>query len=56
MAILALGNIVAILMAVVMDLIGRAFPKMTGHGELLRVKNKSLEVESKKHRSRCHRG
>lgn len=48
MAILALGNIVAILMAVVMDLIGRAFPKMTGHGELLRVKNKSLEVESKK--------
>ena len=47
MAILALGNIVAILMAVVMDLIGRAFPKMTGHGELLRVKNKSLEVESK---------
>ena len=43
-----LGNIVAILMAVVMDLIGRAFPKMTGHGELLRVKNKSLEVESKK--------
>lgn len=48
MAILALGNIVAILMAVVMDLIGRAFPKMTSHGELLRVKNKSLEVESKK--------
>lgn len=48
MAILALGNIVAILMAVVMDLVGRAFPKMTGHGELLRVKNKSLEVESKK--------
>lgn len=47
MAILALGNIIAILMAVVMDLIGRAFPKMTGHGELLRVKNKSLEVESK---------
>lgn len=47
MAILALGNIVAILMAVVMDLVGRAFPKMTGHGELLRVKNKSLEVESK---------
>ena len=47
MAILALGNIVAILMAVVMDLIGRAFPKMTGHSELLRVKNKSLEVESK---------
>ena len=47
MAILALGNIIAILMAVVMDLVGRAFPKMTGHGELLRVKNKSLEIESK---------
>lgn len=47
MAILGLGNIIAILMAVVMDLIGRVFPKMTGHGELLRVKNKSLEVESK---------
>ena len=47
MAILGLGNIIAILMAVVMDLVGRAFPKLTGHGELLRVKTKTLEVKEK---------
>lgn len=47
MAILGLGNIIAILMAVVMDLVGRAVPKWTGHGELLRDKSKSLETKEK---------
>lgn len=47
LAILGLGNIVAILMAVVLDLVGRAFPKMTGNGKLLRVEGKSLETTEK---------
>lgn len=47
MAILGLGNIIAILMAVVMDLVGRAFPKLTGNGKLLRVEGKSLETKEK---------
>lgn len=47
MAILGLGNIIAILMAVVMDLVGRAFPKLTGNGKLLRAEGKSLETKEK---------
>lgn len=47
LAILALGNIVAILMAVVLDLVGRAFPKLTGGEELLRS-GKQIEQESEK--------
>lgn len=47
MAILGLGNIIAILMAVVMDLVGRTFPKLTGNGKLLRVEGKSLETKEK---------
>lgn len=47
LAILALGNIVAILMAVVLDLVGRAFPKLTGGNELLRS-GKQIEQESDK--------
>lgn len=47
MAILGLGNILAILMAVVLDQFGRAFPKLTGNGELMRAKGKTLEVKEK---------
>lgn len=47
MAILGLGNIIAILMAVVMDLFGRAFPKLTGNGKLLRAEGKTLETKEK---------
>ena len=47
LAILALGNIVAILMAVVLDLIGRSFPKLTGGDELLRI-GKQIEQEAEK--------
>lgn len=47
MAILGLGNIIAILMAVVMDLFGRAFPKLTGNGKLLRAEGKTLETTEK---------
>lgn len=47
LAILALGNIVAILMAVVLDLIGRSFPKLTGGDELLRS-GKQIEQEAEK--------
>lgn len=47
LAILALGNIVAILMAVVLDLVGRVFPKLTGGNELLRS-GKQIEQESDK--------
>ena len=47
MAILGLGNIIAILMAVVMDLVGRAFPKLTGNGKLLRAEGKTLETTEK---------
>lgn len=47
LAILALGNIVAILMSVVLDLVGRAFPKLTGGEELMRS-GKKIEQEEKK--------
>lgn len=56
MAILALGNIVAILMAVVMDLIGRAFPKMTGPRRAAPRQEQVSGSRVQKTRSRCHRG
>lgn len=45
LAILALANIVAILSGVVLDLIGRRFPKLAGGNQLLRDSSKELHVE-----------
>lgn len=45
LAILALANIVAILFGVVMDLVGKAFPKLAGGDRLLRDESKELHVE-----------
>lgn len=48
LAILALGNIVSILMAVVLDLVGKKFPKLAGGDKLLRDTSKELFTEGKK--------
>ena len=40
LAILAVGNIVSVLFAIILDNVGRVFPALTGHGELIRAKNK----------------
>lgn len=40
LAILAVGNIISVLLAIVLDNIGKAFPKLTGQGELVRVGGK----------------
>lgn len=45
LAILALANIVAILSGVVLDLLGRKFPKLAGGNQLLRDSSKELHVE-----------
>ena len=45
LAILALGNIIAILMAVVLDLVGKAFPKLAGNDKLLRDESKIMKTE-----------
>ena len=47
LAILALGNIVSILMAVVLDLVGKKFPKLAGGDKLLRDTSKELFTEGK---------
>lgn len=47
LAILALGNIVSILMAVVLDLVGKKFPKLAGSDKLLRDTSKELFTEGK---------
>lgn len=48
LAILALGNIVSILMAVVLDLVGKKFPKLAGGDRLLRDNSKELFTGEKK--------
>lgn len=48
LAILALGNIVSILMAVVLDIVGKKFPKLAGGDRLLRDTNKELFTGEKK--------
>lgn len=48
LAILALGNIVAILMGVVLDLVGKAFPKLAGNDKLLRDESKIMKTEKDK--------
>lgn len=45
LAILSLANIVAILFAVVMDLTGKAFPKLAGGNQLLRDSGRELHTE-----------
>ncbi len=47
LAILALANIIAILMGVVLDLIGKAFPKLAGNDKLLRDTSKEMHTEEK---------
>lgn len=48
LAILALGNIVSILMAVVLDIIGKAFPNLAGGDRLLRDDSKELFTGEKR--------
>lgn len=43
-AILAIGNILAILFAIILDNIGRVFPKLTGHGNLVKVEASKAET------------
>ncbi len=40
LAILAVGNIVSVVFAIILDNVGRVFPALTGHGELMRSKGK----------------
>ena len=50
LAILALGNIVSILMAVVLDVVGKKFPKIAGDGTVLvrnKAKNLAIDDEGK---------
>ncbi|MGN0403701.1 MAG: 2-hydroxycarboxylate transporter family protein [Bariatricus sp.] len=45
LAILAVGNIVAVVFAVILDIVGKKFPALTGNGKLLRDSEKVVEVE-----------
>lgn len=47
LAILAVGNLLAVLFAIILDNVGRVFPKLTGHGELLRQPKEAMEAEAK---------
>lgn len=47
LAILAVGNIISVLFAVILDNIGRVFPKLTGNGELVRHRSKTAIKEEK---------
>ncbi len=40
LAILAVGNIVSVIFAIILDNVGRVFPALTGNGELMRAKGK----------------
>lgn len=48
MAILAVGNLVAVAFAIILDNVGKLFPRLTGHGELMRQKKAALEAEKEK--------
>lgn len=48
LAILALGNIVAVAFAVVLDVVGKFCPKLTGNGQLLRNSEQEMTVEEEK--------
>ena len=47
LAILAVGNIVAVIFGVILDLVARKFPKLSGGSQLLRDKSKEIQVEKK---------
>lgn len=46
LAILAIGNIIAVIFAVILNVIGNIFPKFTGNGELVK-RGKNIETEEK---------
>ncbi len=48
LAILAVGNIVSVIFAVILNTVGTIIPKLSGGGELVRA-GKSVDVEEKKH-------
>lgn len=48
LAILAVGNIISVLFAIILDNVGRIFPKLSGGGELVRVEGKEAVVEEEK--------
>ncbi len=45
LAILAVGNIVAVIFAVILDIVGRVMPKWTGHDKLMKDASKQIVVE-----------
>lgn len=46
LAILAVGNITSVILAVILNTLGRVFPKLTGNGELLRNAEKTIETKT----------
>lgn len=53
-AILAIGNILAIAFAVVLDNLGRVFPKLTGHGKLVKADSSKIETEESAERAKIN--
>ena len=53
-AILAIGNILAIVFAVVLDNLGRVFPKLTGHGKLVKADSSKIETEESAERAKIN--
>lgn len=47
LAILAVGNLVAVAFAILLNNLGNVFPKLTGHGELMKQKKEALAAEAK---------
>ncbi len=45
LAILAVGNIVAVIFAVILDIVGRTFPQWTGHDKLMKDSSRQITVE-----------
>lgn len=46
MAILAVGNLAAVAFAVILDNVGRVFPALTGHGQLMRQSKAAVAAEA----------
>ena len=47
LAILAVGNIVSVIFAPILDVVGRKFPKLSGNGNLVRSQLKDVDVKEK---------
>ena len=45
LAILAVGNILSVIFAIILDNVGRVFPALTGNGDLIRVKGKDAVTD-----------